>query len=123
MAMAGVDIKIGIAGPPDHRHRIRHHRAKPRPQLSLLLIEGTGEEFVRGGQQNTEIACTESPVETRKLRRRGKPQAAAEPRIGDESILIDAAHARPLAFVSERKSRRVALDRIDRKIDADLAAE
>ena len=95
----------------------------PAQSSALLLVERAREELLGRPEQRREIPRPVAAVEAGEFGGRGKPQPVAEPRIGDQPVLVDAAHGRPVDLVFQRHGRGVALDRIDRQVDAVSAAE
>ena len=89
----------------------------------MLIVRGSGIEALDDAPHVGEIAGTVARVMAGKLGRRGHPQPIAEPRDRYAVALVDRREVRRPRARADARGERIALDRVDRQLDADAARE
>src|SRR5215471_3419305 len=112
-----------MARAPDDRCALRSHRPQPCPLQRTIVVGAVWIEILGDAQHEIEIARRIARVVASELRCSRDAHAIAEARNGDQIILVDGADGRRIPMISDRYRQRIALDRIDRQLDTQLACQ
>ena len=122
VAVAGVDPEIGQRTAAEDRQVVGRHRPQARPIAGPVIVAGVREQLVRRPQHGREVGRPVRPVVAGELGDGGHPHPVAIVGEGEQVVLVDAGQGRRVVAALDRQRHRIALDRVDRQVEADASA-
>ena len=123
VAMSCVEEKVPEAPPPEERKIVGRHRSQARPHLRAVVVRAVGVKVLGDSLHESEIGRLVARVVTGELGGRSDANSIPEAGDGDEIVLVDGSNRRRRQPVADRYRKRIALDRIDRQLNTELAHE
>src|SRR5882757_7014108 len=123
VAMSCVEEKVPEAPPPEERKIVGRHRSQARPHLRAVVVRAVGVKVLGDSLHESEIGRLVARVVTGELGGRSDANSIPEAGDGDEIVLVDGSNRRRRQPVADRYRKRIALDRIDRQLNTELARE
>ncbi|CFM34232.1 Uncharacterised protein [Bordetella pertussis] len=116
--MAGVQEQVAILGGADDGRAVRRHRPQAGPELGLLDRAAAGEQIVDHQLQGLAARLLQAQIEARQLGHAADADALVEARDRDLVGFIQDGGNRRGGLVSHGNGERIALDGVDRQIQA-----
>ena len=116
--MSGVEEQVAIGGGADNGRAIRGGRAQAGPEFGTADIAALRVEIVGDHLQGGAASRVERQVETGDLGHAADADAVVEAGDGDLVGLVEDGRGRRHRRIGDRHGQRVALERVDRRLDA-----
>ena len=117
--MAGIEPQVSVLRWPQDWRVVRGDRPQSAPGLGAIVVSRARQQRVSGISHQVDTTGVERSVVSGKLRRADHAHSVTKPGEDDAGRHIGYADARGGLFVGDRRSQRIALDWIDRQLDAE----